>query len=115
MARTVIGAVVAVVLVIAGYAVWQVARLGFGIQRSDILEGKATGEEMNILLMGLDSRLDMNGKVLSPELYDKLHSGDASSGGNIRLYGNLSAPIVISQGDVARIAVGGSGITMTLD
>ncbi len=39
MARTVIGAVVAVVLVIAGYAVWQVARLGFGIQRSDILEG----------------------------------------------------------------------------
>jgi hypothetical protein len=40
---------------------------------------------------------------------------DASSGGNICLYGNLTAPIVISQGDVARIAVGGSGITMTLD
>ncbi|HPF77219.1 LCP family protein [Phycicoccus elongatus] len=94
MARTVIGAVVAVVLVIAGYAVWQVARLGFGIQRSDILEGKATGEEMNILLMGLDSRLDMNGKPLSPELYEALQAGDATDGGlnaNVLMYVHIPA------------------------
>ena len=92
--RTVIGAVVAVVLVIAGYAVWQVARLGFGIQRSDILEGKATGEEMNILLMGLDSRLDMNGKPLSPELYEALQAGDATDGGlnaNVLMYVHIPA------------------------
>ena len=75
-------------LVIAGYAVWQVARLGFGIQRSDIL-GARPPEEMNILLMGLDSRLDMNGKPLSPELYEALQAGDATDGGlnaNVLMY-----------------------------
>jgi len=75
--------IVAVVLVIAGYAVWQVARLGFGIQRSSVLDGQppTDGKELNILLMGLDSRLDINGQPLSQDLYDALHSGDASDGG----------------------------------
>lgn len=82
--RVVVGSIavlVVAVLGIAGYAVWQVAQLGLGIQRSDILAGQPKGEDMNILLMGLDSRLDMNGKPLSPELYDALHAGDASDGG----------------------------------
>lgn len=83
--RRVVVGLIAFVLValigVVGYAVWQVGRLGFGIQRSDILSGKPKGEDMNILLMGLDSRLDMNGKPLSPELYSALNAGDASDGG----------------------------------
>ena len=40
---------------------------------------------------------------------------DAASGGNICMYGNLTTPVVIAQGDVARVAVGTSGIVLTLD
>jgi LCP family protein required for cell wall assembly len=81
LVRRLVAGLLVVLLGVVGYAVWQVVRLGVGIQRSDILEGKASGEDMNLLLMGLDSRLDINGKPLSAELYDALHSGDASDGG----------------------------------
>ncbi len=100
--RIVVGFIASVLVVligVVGYAVWQVVRLGAGIQRSDILSGgtgadTGPGEEINLLLMGLDSRLDMNGKALSPELYDKLHSGDESSGGmnsNVLMYVHIPA------------------------
>lgn len=39
------------------------------------------GDNQNILLMGLDSRLDQNGKPLPQEVYDALHAGDETSGG----------------------------------
>ena len=39
------------------------------------------GVDQNILLMGLDSRLDQNGQPLSPEVYEALHAGDETSGG----------------------------------
>lgn len=94
-----ISGLLVVLIGVVGYAVWQVVRLGTGIQRSDILSGKtdgggATGEEINLLLMGLDSRLDMNGKALSADLYEKLHSGDASDGGmnaNVLMYVHIPA------------------------
>src|ERR1700744_1913469 len=50
---------------------------------SHALPGAATpsGVDQNILLMGLDSRLDQNGHPLPQELYGALHAGDETSGG----------------------------------
>jgi anionic cell wall polymer biosynthesis LytR-Cps2A-Psr (LCP) family protein len=90
--------VVAAVLLVVGYAVFQYASLSRGIQKSDVLAGPvATGSssaaphrpqppsvahaDTNILIMGLDSRLDENGKPLPKEMYDALHSGNQSDGG----------------------------------
>ena len=39
------------------------------------------GDNQNILLMGLDSRLDQNGRPLPQEIYEALHAGDETSGG----------------------------------
>lgn len=76
--------VVAVALVL-GAGIWAAATyFGFenGIRRSQALEGGAgLDQDVNILLMGLDSRLDENGKPLSQEEYDALHSGSADDGG----------------------------------
>lgn len=53
-----------------------------GIHRSTALDGaKGLDQDTNILLMGLDSRLDENGKPLSQEEYDALHAGDSGIGG----------------------------------
>ncbi|BBZ46395.1 LCP family protein [Mycobacterium parmense] len=50
---------------------------------SHALPGVATssGADQNILLMGLDSRLDQNGHPLPSDVYEALHAGDESSGG----------------------------------
>lgn len=50
----------------------------------------------NILLMGLDSRLDQNGKPLPQDVYDALHAGDESSGG---YNANVLIVVHISDGD----------------
>ncbi|MDQ0260136.1 LCP family protein [Sinomonas atrocyanea] len=80
----VLAGVVAVALVL-GAGVWAAATyFGFenGIRRSDALTGgKGLDQDVNILLMGLDSRLDENGKPLSQEEYDALHSGSSDDGG----------------------------------
>jgi LCP family protein required for cell wall assembly len=52
--------------------------------------------DQNILLMGLDSRLDQNGKPLPQEIYDALHAGDESSGG---YNANVLIVVHISDGD----------------
>jgi LCP family protein required for cell wall assembly len=80
----VLAGVVTVALVL-GAGVWAAATyFGFenGIRRSDALTGgKGLDQDVNILLMGLDSRLDENGKPLSQEEYDALHSGSSEDGG----------------------------------
>lgn len=80
----VLAGVVTVALVL-GAGVWAAATyFGFenGIRRSDALTGgKGLDQDVNILLMGLDSRLDENGKPLSQEEYDALHSGSSDDGG----------------------------------
>jgi LCP family protein required for cell wall assembly len=50
----------------------------------------------NILLMGLDSRLDQNGQPLPREIYEALHAGDESSGG---YNANVLIVVHISDGD----------------
>ncbi len=98
-----------VVLSLVGLLVFQYLRLSNGITSSGVLSGRrahrggasaegsrggaaAEGSRggaaaegsvraMNLLIMGLDSRLDENGKPLPPAVYQALHSGDQSSGG----------------------------------
>lgn len=53
-----------------------------GITTSDALAGEppSTGPEQNILIMGLDSRRDQQGRPLPPDIYDALHAGGEDSG-----------------------------------
>src|SRR5450759_1794145 len=87
--RSVVGLALLLVLSLAGYAVFQYFSLSMGIKRSDVLggikksnvpAGAKTGDT-NILIMGLDSRLDENGNPLPKQIYDALHAGDQSNGG----------------------------------
>jgi LCP family protein required for cell wall assembly len=54
------------------------------------------GADQNILLMGLDSRLDQNGQPLPQEMYEALHAGDETSGG---YNANVLIVVHISGGD----------------
>ncbi len=72
------------VLVATGYG-WSVySDLNTGLTRSEALGGgpaASSSEPMNILIMGLDSRLDQNGNPLPKAVMDQLHAGDSSNGG----------------------------------
>jgi len=50
---------------------------------SDALDGVdgSVGDDVNLLIMGLDSRLDKNGDPLPDEMYEVLHAGDETVGG----------------------------------
>lgn len=72
------------VLTVTGYGWSQYQDLLDGIGRSDALRGdapKSVSGDTNILIMGLDSRLDENGHPLPPEIYQALHAGDQQVGG----------------------------------
>lgn len=82
----------AIVLVLGGgFVAVKYVAFKNGLHRSDVLTAGPTdeggepvaplSEDTNILLMGLDSRLDQQGKKLAAEDYAALHSGDASTGG----------------------------------
>jgi LCP family protein required for cell wall assembly len=83
LAQLVTALAAVVIVVITGMA-WAANRnvLG-GITISQALEGTpgSTGGDQNILIMGLDSRLDQHGKPLPQEMYDALHAGDETAGG----------------------------------
>jgi len=79
---SVVAIVVLVVVALVGYTVFQYVALTLGIKRSDILGGTGSASgDTNILIMGLDSRLDENGNPLPKQIYDALHAGDQSNGG----------------------------------
>jgi LCP family protein required for cell wall assembly len=78
----VVGLVLLLVLSLVGYGVFEYLSLTLGIKRSDVLGGKGSAAgDTNILIMGLDSRLDENGNALPKQIYDALHAGDQSNGG----------------------------------
>jgi LCP family protein required for cell wall assembly len=54
-----------------------------GITTSQALVGgpASSGGDQNILIMGLDSRLDQHGQPLRQDIYDALHAGDETVGG----------------------------------
>src|SRR6202051_634319 len=75
----------AAVAVLAVTAVgWAGSRnLSGGIPPSQALAGgpASVGGAQNILIMGLDSRLDQHGQPLPQDIYDALHAGDETVGG----------------------------------
>ncbi|WP_245607325.1 LCP family protein [Pseudonocardia spinosispora] len=77
----------ALVLVVTGYGWRQYNALTSGLDRSHALDGLLTsgapapGVSRNILIMGLDSRLDQDGRPLPKDVLDQLHAGDSSDGG----------------------------------
>ena len=73
--------VLVLVLALVGFGVFQYVSLTLGIKRSDILGAGSASGDTNILVMGLDSRLDENGNPLPKHIYDVLHAGDQSNGG----------------------------------
>ncbi len=79
----VLGLASAAVLTLTGYAWSQYSNLDNGIHKSSVLSGvKAqVNGDTNILIMGLDSRLDENGNPLPANIYNALHAGDQANGG----------------------------------
>ncbi|WP_231644707.1 LCP family protein [Sciscionella sediminilitoris] len=77
--RTAVIVLSVVVLAVTGYAWAQLQ----GLNRSGALSGEQTSldGDMNILLMGLDSRLDEQGNPLPKSMYAALHAGDQDNGG----------------------------------
>ncbi|MDA5279729.1 LCP family protein [Streptomyces sp. Isolate_45] len=73
-----------VLTAVAGGTAWYVYRdLVSSIGSSKALEGaeKSAHGDVNVLLMGLDSRRDQNGDPLPDEVLDKLHAGSSDIGG----------------------------------
>ncbi|GAA5064162.1 LCP family protein [Nocardia callitridis] len=55
-----------------------------GFTRSDAIgadEPHSLGGDLNVLLIGLDTRKDLNGNDLPQEVLDQLHAGDSDNGG----------------------------------
>jgi LCP family protein required for cell wall assembly len=75
-----------VILGATGYAWGQYRSLSTGIKTSDALSSaggpKSVNGDTNILVMGLDTRLDENGNPLPQDIYDALHAGNQADGGN---------------------------------
>lgn len=93
-------AVVVAAVVVAGIGVVVTLSNLNGIHRSDIAMPAAspgvpqdTGE-VNILVMGLDSRVDENGDPYPQDIYDAIHAEDSSVGGyntNVLIYIHIPA------------------------
>ncbi len=83
IARRALIAVCALAL-LAGGTIWYVYRdLASGIASSKALDGarKSTHGDVNVLLIGLDSRRDQNGDPLPEAVLDQLHAGSSDIGG----------------------------------
>ncbi len=110
-----------------GVAVVKYLELSNGIHRSPIARPMASGsplppapaEEQNILIMGLDSRVDQNGDPLPQGIYDAIRAGDQSDGGynaNVLLFVHIPAGdgkavgISIPRDDYATLAGAPSGV-----
>ncbi|MGH1523793.1 LCP family protein [Leifsonia sp. L25] len=70
---------VLLVVAVVAFAVFSFADLVTGLHRSDL--ASAAGGDQNILVMGLDSRLDENGDALPADVYNALHAGGQDDGG----------------------------------
>ena len=84
--RIVVALATLVLLAVAGtvgFGVYQYNELSNGIHRStiDFPGVKQNTGATNILIMGLDSRLDENGHQLPAAVYNALHAGAGSDGG----------------------------------
>ncbi|OOP60943.1 transcriptional regulator [Arthrobacter sp. SRS-W-1-2016] len=85
--RIVLVAVLAAAALVAGvimYAGGTALSFNANLHRSGALNAQDVpklSKDTNILVMGLDTRVDEKGQPLPPEMYDALHAGDQSIGG----------------------------------
>ncbi len=104
---TVLGLVSLLVLSVTGYTWTQYSTFNTAVHKSDALisptERKSLHGDTNILIMGLDSRLDENGNPLPQNIYNALHAGDDSVGGfNANVLMLLHVP---AQGQAVEISI----------
>ncbi|WP_372494072.1 MULTISPECIES: LCP family protein [Nocardia] len=67
-----------------GFAYYTEKAVNEGFTRSNVIseaDAAALDGDMNILLIGLDTRKDQNGNDLPKDILDQLHAGDGSEGG----------------------------------
>src|SRR5262249_16172961 len=77
-----VGSLVALLLTGAGYWVAHGALGGITISQALTADDpRSSGNNMNILLIGLDSRKDQDGNDLPSSILKKLHAGDSDDGG----------------------------------
>ncbi|WP_051182817.1 LCP family protein [Nocardia vinacea] len=88
IARTVVRLAVAATAVVVvsgtGFAYYTEKSLDQGFTHSNAISAEdaaALDGDMNILLIGLDTRKDRNGNDLPKDVMDQLHAGDGSEGG----------------------------------
>jgi LCP family protein required for cell wall assembly len=80
--RAITGVASALVLIAAGVGWYLQAEVLGGLVTSDALDGRAgSGGDLNILLMGLDSRRDSGGDDLPAATLARLHAGSSSDVG----------------------------------
>ena len=90
--NSIIGVVVLALVAVVGFAVFEYVGLKKDLTTSDALAGNtptgtaattssAPRQDTNILVMGLDSRVDVHGNALPQDIYEALHAGDQSDGG----------------------------------
>lgn len=87
-------AVAAVVLVVSGYA-YKVVSLTSGIGNGVGISNGATVGAMNILLMGLESRTDYQGNVLSAGLLAAMHAGSVNGVKNQGVGGQATNTLIL--------------------
>ena len=96
------GIAVVVVVALLAYIGYEYVNLDRGLQRSNILGNLHSGEpeqpglsnDVNMLIMGLDSRLDLKGKPLPKEVYQAMRTGDETKGGmntNVLMFAHIPA------------------------
>ena len=82
---SILAALAVIILAATGYVAFVAVQANNNVRRSNALSGVAgvpkLTKDTNILVMGLDSRVDEQGKPLSAALYDALDAGDQSIGG----------------------------------
>jgi LCP family protein required for cell wall assembly len=66
-----------------------------GIESSNALSGGPQTGEMNILLMGLESRTDYNGNILSPGLLAAMHAGSVYGVRNLGVGGQATNTLIL--------------------
>jgi LCP family protein required for cell wall assembly len=79
----VVGALMSSLIVVLTGMGWIAYRdVTAGVTTSAALDGApaSTGSDQNILIMGLDSRRDQQGRPLPKDILDAMHAGDESSG-----------------------------------
>ncbi|HJQ45444.1 MAG TPA: LCP family protein [Amycolatopsis sp.] len=89
VAYSALGVVSLLVLGCTGYGWTQLTRLNSGLATAEVIEpsaqlpaGATDVPEQNILLVGLDTRTDVQGNLLPQNILEPLHAGDASDGGD---------------------------------